>query len=618
MTSTFDTWRQAWWLLKPRERRSAMRVLAVIIVAALFSAVTVVSILPFLTVLADPAQIHETRVFARVYEMFGFTSDYSFLAAMGVGSLVVIVLGNALQMIKVYMISSFSFVQSYRFSHRLLNRYLRQPYEFFLDSHTGDMNKGILSEAAQIVNQFYRPLAELVAALLSALAILTVVISVNPLIAGSALLLLGGIYAAIYGTVRAFLRRIGQERVRLNAQRYRITGEVLGGIKDVKLLGREAAYLERFAAPAAMIARRQTQMSFISGLPQFAVQSVAFGGIILLCLLLVDRSAYESGAPLGELLPLIGVFAFAGQRLLPELAKIYNTFSKLQYGLGVVESITADFARTAHARPLPERTPAGIGLRDRLELDGVSYSYPNAEGAGVHDITLEIRCGERIGVVGSTGAGKTTLADIVLGLLEPQTGEMRADGIPVTAETVRAWQQSVGYVPQDIFLTDSSITENIALGVPAAEIGRDRAIRCAQLAKLHEFITTELPAGYDTTVGERGVRLSGGQRQRIGIARALYHDADLIVFDEATSALDNLTERDVMDAVAALPGDKTILMIAHRLSTVRQCDRIIVMERGRLCGIDTWARLLAENAPFRRIVEAGSTEPGAAPVTATG
>ena len=241
MTSTSDTWRQAWRLLTSQERRRAPRVFVVIVVTALFSAVTVVSILPFLTVLADPAKIRETRAFTRLYEMFGFTSDYGFLMALGLGSLVVIVATNALQMLRLYAISSFSFTQSCRFSHRLLGRYLSQPYEFFLDSHTGDTNKGLLSEAAQIVNQFYRPLAELVAALLSALAILAVVIWVNPLIAAGALLLLGGIYAVIYGSVRSFLRRIGKERVRLNAQRYRITGEVLGGIKDVKLLGREVA-----------------------------------------------------------------------------------------------------------------------------------------------------------------------------------------------------------------------------------------------------------------------------------------------------------------------------------------------------------------------------------------
>lgn len=604
MRETYGTWRRAWLLLTPLERRKALRVLAVIIVASLSSAVTVVSILPFLTVLADPSQIQQVAFLRFTYEALGFTSDYSFLIAVGVGSLVVIILTNALQVLKVYAITSFSFTQSYLFSHRLLGRYLRQPYEFFLDSHTGDMNKGILSEAAQIVNQFYRPLAELIAGLLSTIAILTVVILVNPVVAGSALLLLGGIYAVIYGTARNFMRRIGKERVRLNAQRYRITGEVLGGIKDIKLLGHEVTYLDRFAEPAAAIARRQTQMTFISGLPQFAVQSVAFGGIILLCLLLVERSAYETGAPLGDLLPLVGVFAFAGQRILPELAKIYNTFSRLQYGLGVVDSITEDFQRTANGQPLPRTLPPGIGLRDRLELENVSYSYPNAEGAGLHDVSLKIFRGERIGIVGSTGAGKTTLADIVLGLLAPQQGEMRADGTPITADNLRAWQQSVGYVPQDIFLTDSTITQNIALGVPQSDVDHERASRCAKLAQLHDFITSELPAGYDTTVGERGVRLSGGQRQRIGIARALYHDADLIVFDEATSALDNLTERDVMDAIAALPGDKTIMMIAHRLSTVRQCDRIAVLHHGRLLGLGPWDSLISDNPHFRRIVEA--------------
>ena len=596
--------KDAWRLLTADERRSALRVLVVILVAALSSAASIVSIVPFLTVLADAEKIQTAPFLRRIYDTFGFTSDYSFLIAVGLGSFAVIVLTNALQILKIYMITNFSMNQSHLLSCRLLGGYLRQPFEFFLNSHTGNLNKAVLSEAGMVVSQFYRPLAELIASLLSAIAILTVVILVNPLIAGSALLLLGGVYAAMYGTARTFLRRIGQERVQLNAQRFRTAGEALGGIKDIKLLGRESTYLDQYVSSSRAMATKQAQASLISGLPQFVVQSFAFGGIILLCLLLVDRSAYETGAPLGDLLPLIGVFAFAGQRILPELAKIYNTFSKLQYGLGVVESVTSDFEQTANGLPLPRSLPPGIGLSERLQLDHVSYSYPNAEGAGLHDIRLDIRRGERIGIVGSTGAGKTTLADIVLGLLTPQDGVMRVDGTPITVENLRAWQQSVGYVPQDIFLTDTSITENIALGVPRFEIDTERAIRCANMAQLHDFITAELPAGYDTTVGERGVRLSGGQRQRIGIARALYHDADLIVFDEATSALDNLTERDVMDAIAALPGDKTIMMIAHRLSTVRQCDRIAVLHRGRLVGLGPWDSLISENPYFRLIVEA--------------
>ncbi|TQE93854.1 MAG: ATP-binding cassette domain-containing protein, partial [Spiribacter salinus] len=223
---------------------------------------------------------------------------------------------------------------------------------------------------------------------------------------------------------------------------------------------------------------------------------------------------------------------------------------------------------------------------------------------GLRDIGLTIHAGERIGVVGASGAGKTTLADVVLGLLAPQAGTIRADGAEITPETLRAWQQTVGYVPQDIFLTDASLSENIALGLRPEEIDEAKVERAARIAQLHDFAMAELPDGYATLIGERGVRLSGGQRQRIGIARALYHDADLIVFDEATSALDNLTEREVMTSIDALPGDKTILMIAHRLSTVKVCDRIVVMERGEVAGVGSWEDLVERNAAFRALAEA--------------
>jgi ABC-type multidrug transport system fused ATPase/permease subunit len=316
---------------------------------------------------------------------------------------------------------------------------------------------------------------------------------------------------------------------------------------------------------------------------------------------LVDRTSFQSGSGLGDTIPLIGLFAFAGQRLMPALQQLYKGLTQVRYGAAAVASLHANLRENAVGEELPTIPPKGLGLRRELRLDRVSYTYPNADGAGLSGISLSIQSGEKIGIVGSTGAGKTTFADLVLGLLVAQSGSLSVDGTPVTNENRRAWQQSVGYVPQDIFLTDANLAENIALGVVPAEIDQARVEHCARLAQLDGFINSELPHRYETTVGERGVRLSGGQRQRIGIARALYHDADLIVFDEATSALDNLTERDLMAAIETLPGDKTIMMIAHRLSTVRICDRILLLEKGRVAGFGSWDALVATNEKFRKL-----------------
>jgi ABC-type multidrug transport system fused ATPase/permease subunit len=320
---------------------------------------------------------------------------------------------------------------------------------------------------------------------------------------------------------------------------------------------------------------------------------------------MMDADGLASGAALGGILPVLGLFAFGGQRLMPELTKLYRSLSTLQAGAGAVDIIHDDLIVRAGTGMLPRTIPIGLGLRDRLVLQDICYHYPGATHAGVRDVSLAVRAGEKIGIVGGTGAGKTTLADLILGLLSPTEGSLIVDDRTVTESNIRAWQQSVGYVPQDIFLTDASVTENIALGVPSSEIDQTRVEDAARIAQLDGFIRNELPDGYATAIGERGVRLSGGQRQRIGIARALYHDADLIVFDEATSALDNLTEREVMAAIDALPDEKTVVMIAHRLSTVRRCDRIVVMEQGCVVGCDSWVSLMENNAAFQRIAGTG-------------
>ena len=595
------TWKKAWALLDAREKRHAWIVLGVIIVAAVASAAMVGSIMPFLAVLADPSRIETMPALAWAYETFGFTSIYGFLIALGIGSFAIILLSSLIQIARTWVVARFAEMRAHSISHRLLGVYLSQPYVFFLNRHSGEMGPRILSESGQVVNQFLRPAADFIAAILTTSALVGLLLWVEPLVALIAFVILGGIYGAVYLFTRRTLKTLGKIRVTANRERFRMANEALTGIKDIKLLGREPAYQTRYARPSLRMAKTQVISNVLSSVPPLALQAVALGGIILLCLVLIDPAGIASGAALGGLLPVLGVFAFAGQKLMPELSKIYGSLAQMQAGSAAVDAVHEDLVLREEPGKTLKNAPAAIGLRDTLQLDGVSFTYPNADQAGVREVSLSIRAGEKIGIVGSTGAGKTTLADIVLGLLRPQEGALCIDGQPLSDDQIRAWQKTVGYVPQDIFLTDASVAENIALGVPPTEIDVARVERAARIARLDRFITEELPEGYATHVGERGIRLSGGQRQRIGIARAMYHDADLIVFDEATSALDNLTEREVMSAINALPGDKTILMIAHRLSTVKVCDRLLVLDKGRLVGLGPWEDLMKGNAVFRRI-----------------
>ena len=601
----FSTARKAWALLDTRERRNAGLVLGIMVLAAFSAAAMVGSIMPFLAVLADPSRIETTPALAWAYDRFGFASAHQFLVGLGLASFAVIVLASGVQILRTWAVARYSFLRAHALGARLLACYLAQPYPFFLDRHSGDMGPRVLVESAQVVGRFLRPVAELVAASLTTLAIVSLLLWVDPVIALSAFATLGGVYALIYLFTRRRLDQLGQVRVENNRLRYRFANEALTGIKDIKLVGRERAYLDRFARPSERLARNEVRIDVLSQVPQFALQAVALGGVILLCVVLMDPQAAQENAGLGGLLPVLGVFAFAGQRLLPELSKLYTSLAQMQTGRAPVEALYDDLIGLGARDSLPRTPPAALGLRDTLALEGVCYTYPRADRAGLQDIVLSIRAGEKIGIVGTTGAGKTTLADIILGLLEPVQGRLVVDGTVIGADNQRAWRQSVGYVPQDIFLTDAPVAENIALGFTSAEIDTERLHRAARIARIDQFIREELPQGYQTHVGERGVRLSGGQRQRIGIARALYHDADLIVFDEATSALDNLTERDVMEAIDALPGDKTVMMIAHRLSTVKRCDRIIVLDHGRLVGCDTWDALMAGNPAFQRIARLG-------------
>ncbi|MEI6799527.1 MAG: ABC transporter ATP-binding protein [Pseudomonadota bacterium] len=572
------------------------------IVATFLETFMVAAVLPFLTVIAAPHASEGSGRLAQVMELLGVAPGYQTTMALGLIALTAILLAGIGGLVRTYWTRSFSTRITVVTSARVFSVQLRQPYAFFLDRHSGELSNLVLNEAPQVVDLFFLPALNCISSFMTVAALVLLVSFVDPVIAVSSFVLLGGIYAASYLSSHKLIRKLSKQRIGANEDSARTVIEAFGGIKEIKLSGHEGGYLGRYMSSSGRMAHAMTYINVVSETPRVIVETAAFSGIILFCLIILSRQ--DTDAAVSSLLPTMGVFAFAGQRLLPALGQVYTNATRLRSGGAIVVRLARELALSDHplATDLPQPEP--LPLRRELRLEGVSFTFAKATRPSLHDLSVTINAGERIGIVGLTGAGKTTLVDLILGLLQPQTGQITVDGLPLDASTCPGWQRSLGYVPQDIFLKEGSILENIAFGVERDRIDRNRAIECAHLAQIDDLMISLLPAKWDSMVGERGTRLSGGQRQRIGIARALYARASLLVFDEATSALDGLTEIEVMKAINSLDAKQTILLIAHRLSTLRDCDRILLLDRGRLAGFDNWDNLMASSEPFRRMVEA--------------
>ncbi len=576
-------WRKAYAILTRREQRTAWAILALMVASSFLEVVGIVSVVPFLSVLENPAWINSNSALSTMYRLGGFDSSQDFMVMLGILAFLLLVTAAAVRGLTVFFLSRYIQACRLEISCRLLDGYLRQPYSFFLGRHSGEMSNLVLSEVDMFVDSAMMPMAQTISYSLVLAALVSLLIYVDPLTAISSAVVIGGAYVVIYRAIRERLTRSGHERLVANRARFEAASEGFAGIKSIKIMGLEGRTLTRFRVPSVVAARSIVLNNTLGQMPRMVIEATAFGGIIVLAMVLALRREGDSSA----VLPVLGLYAFAAYRMLPAVQSIYQNLSNLRFVAPVVERLAEELALCRPASPA-EGDGAPLSLTRDLQLEGVAFDYGSAlgqsagRGAGISQISLTLPVGHSLGIIGTTGAGKTTLVDVILGLLAHQAGQMRVDGTPITDANRRAWQDRLGYVPQDIYLTASSIAENIAFGLPVMEIDQARVAEVARMARIADFIETELPDGYATQVGERGVMLSGGQRQRIGIARALYRDPDLIVFDEATSALDTETETAVMEALTALAGRRTLIIVAHRLTTVARCDQVIRLEQGRI------------------------------------
>ena len=563
-------------LLDARERRRGLLVLLLMVAMAGFEVAGIASVVPFLSVLGDPGMVERNAYLNAVYTALGFDSHRSFLVALAVFGLLVLLAATAVRLCAQYAMVRYAQMRRHSVSRRLLYGHLNRPYEYFLTHNSADLSKTILSEVDQLTASVIFPAVQLVAYSIVTVTVVAFLVVIAPWLALATMGLIGGFYLLTYALLRGYLRRIGRDRVAANRQRFKAAAEALGGIQELKVLGREQAFFDAFDPASRRYARHLAANELIAKLPKRVVEMLGFAAVLGAAIYLL-----EARGNLGEVLPVLGAYAVAGNRLLPAVQEVYQGIAKLRFGGAVVDTILDELDATQASGQRDAARPAPLTLAQEFRMRGVSYTYPGQDRPALADVELRVPAGTTASIYGSTGAGKSTLVKLLLGLLPPSHGVLEVDGTPLDAGNAHAWQRAIGYVPQDLFLIDDTVARNIALGIPDAELDRAAVQRAARKARIHETIQ-QLPHGYETLLGERGIRLSGGQRQRIAIARALYHEPQVIVLDEATSALDPETERAIVNDLVAQSGDVTLIAITHRETVSRLCDRVYRVEGGTL------------------------------------
>ena len=602
-----SVFRAVYELLSRGERRRAAGVLALMLVAAFFELLGVGFILPFLTIAINPDAIQGNPVLSLVYAGLGFEDTTSFVVFAAVVLLAIIVVMNVVSALGVWVQMWFVYQVGHSISVRLMQRYLAKPYTYFLNRNTSELSMNILADTSKIVTGVLKPGAALISRGLVIAAVVGLLLIVQPVFALLTMGVIGGAYAVAYVLIRKKLERLGRQSVEANQQRYQTTQETFGGVKAIKALDSELHFLGEFSGASSRYASYQAANRIYSQMPRFLIQVLAFGGFMVGFILLV-----ASGRDLTDVVPLMGFFAFAAIRLLPGFQEIVSSLAQFRFHGHLLFKIHADLSEDrdpADAPAVSRDDTAPLSFECALGLEGVRFRYPGAEKDVIRELTMEVPKNSSVALVGTTGAGKTTIVDILLGLIAPDEGRLTVDGTSVTRTNATAWRKRVGYVPQDVFLADDTVTGNIAYGVGTHDIDRAAVQRAATTAQIHAFIEDELPEGYNTMIGERGVRLSGGQRQRLGIARALYRDPDVLILDEATSDVDTVTEAYITEAIRALAGQKTLVIVAHRLATIQHCDRIYLLRGGATVASGSYDELVASSPEFQRMTGAARVEP---------
>lgn len=580
-------------LLPSKERKQSVFLLILIMCSAILEVLGVASIFPFIALLSNPSFIESNLLINKIYLLSNLNNTQLFLFYFGVSFFLFFLMSVGLKALTIFYQYRFSLMCEYTIGKRLLQNYLGQPYSWFINHHSSDLSKNILSSVNQIINQALIPFFTLISQTTITIFIIILVCFIDMKLTIITGLILGVFYGVTYLLFFNILTQKGKRHVRNDEERFKSLNNAFGAFKAIKLGKLENFFIKKFSVPAQSYAKSQSTSLIIGQLPRYFFECIAFGGLLLIILYLMEKKDNFI-----EIIPILSVYVVAAYRLMPALQQLYSSISSLRFAEAAIDTVYENGVRNYD----DNFTKKKLNFNNEILLKNVSYHYLDSSKVNLDNVTFKIDAKSFVAIIGPTGSGKSTLADVMLGLLEPQQGNLVIDSVIINKKNLAMWQNNIGYVPQQTFLTDQSISSNIAFGVKKELINHESVVHASKIADLHSFIINELPEKYETMIGEQGIRLSGGQRQRIGIARALYNNPNLLILDEATSALDNLTEKRIVDAIQNFKNKVTVILITHRLNSIKSCDQILLMNQGKIIASGNYKQLFKENLEFQRFV----------------
>ena len=595
---------KVWKILKTKERRQLMLVSGLQVLSGLLDMVGVISILPFLSLVADPSLLRRNETLGTIQNWFGY-SDENFLILMGLLSLGMLVLNQTIRITSGWSVQFVCHRIWWGLHNRMFRYYLNQPYLYHLQHSSTVLLEKLQMRTNAAVAGVIQPIFLLMGSFFSTLFMLGLLVWADPVLTLILIGVIGIFYFLVYQKIKAKLDFYGAVGPEFSRKSFNLVAEAFGAIKEIKVRRNGQIYLDLFDPLAKRYCDARVKIQLFGAIPTGIVEVLAFGGILLITLAMISSTGFT------QAIPLLGMYALALKRILPVVQGSYQQISQIRYYQPSLEVIYNDMVAAIHLSEniKPVKVEAERGHLDgTIELKDLSFSYPGMDKKVLDSISLEIPQGSMIGIAGGSGAGKTTLIDLILGLFEPKSGSILVGGNTLDETTIPGWQAGLGYVPQAAFIADGTVVKNIAFGISEDQVDLERVKEVARIAQISEFIESELPRKYETLVGERGVRLSGGQRQRLSIARAIYHDPNVLILDEGTSALDGINEKRVMHSIQTLSGQKTIILVAHRLTTLKGCDTIFLFEKGRLIDQGSFTYLMETNLTFKSMAREESRE----------